>query len=258
MYQMTHHKGLASGYVARAYETHPLFPCVIPRFQPSQPDVLVNGERTACYANTRFDLAHANYRYVVFHKAQPWYPQYVPGSWGEATADVFVHRFFKEDTPVVDDELVTVYAVEPLPDPADHTPTLALLDNWYWREEGWRWAASPATLLVSMPQAQRVTLEIVLQMIYAPASDPQIGAEGQLTIAWGEELATTVTAVPGEPVRVPLDLSAGIHKITLSLDSGNFRPSDEGSKDKRQLSFAIRDINLQTQQATAAERIRGR
>lgn len=258
MYQMTHDKGLASGYVARAYKTHPLFPCVIPRFRPLQPDVLVNGEPTACYANTRFDLAHADYRYVVFHKPQPWYPQYVPGSWGEAAADVFIHRFFKEDTPVVDDELVTVYAVEPLPDPSDNTPTLALLDNWYAREESWRWAASPATLLVSVPQAQPVTLEIVLEMLYDPAPDPAKGTRGQLTIALGEELATTVTAVPGEPVRVPFDLSAGIHKITFSLAAGNFRPSDRGSEDRRQLSFAIRDIDLQTQQATAAERIMGR
>jgi hypothetical protein len=44
---------------------------------------------------------------------------------------------------------------------------------------------------------------------------------------------------------VPLIVPPGSHTLTLSLEAGNFRPSEYGQEDETLLSFAVRSINLQ-------------
>ena len=50
----------------------------------------------------------------------------------------------------------------------------------------------------------------------------------------------------GQPISVPIPLQAGSQTITLSLQAGNFQPSQYGQKDTRTLSFAVNAIDLQT------------
>lgn len=245
MYQMTHRKGIAMGYISRVYVTHPALPCLVPQPRPPQPDVLVNGRPTTCYANSLFDLATFNYRYVVWHKPQSWYTDYYPGSWGERQAADLIAKLFGAQPPLFEDELTRVYAVPPLAETATGAPTLGLLDNWQLREAGWRWARSPATLFVSVPQATTAILQITPASIYDPAPDRVVGRHGFLRVEVADGFATVVELNSDQTAEIPLELPAGAYTITLSLEAGNFRPSDYGSDDPRWLSFAIRTINLQ-------------
>jgi hypothetical protein len=111
LYQMTHRKGIASGYLSRVYGTHPLFPCLFST-KPVQPDGSENSDLANCYLNAQRSLAEHGYRYVVWHKPQSSYRDYRPGSWGEEQAKQLIETAFGQATPLVDDELVRVYAVE--------------------------------------------------------------------------------------------------------------------------------------------------
>jgi hypothetical protein len=242
MYQMTHGKGIASGYLSRVYEVHPIFPCLFSELQ-SPPDVTVNGNPAQCYVNTRLELSEANYRYVVFHKPQAGDRRYPPGSWGAARAQEFIELFFAGEEPLVDDSLVTVYAVDPLPDGTRYKATMALMDNWHAREDTFRWAASPATLLVTLPEAQTALLEVTLVRLHHTSGEK---GTGRLSLTTDAGYATTVAVGEGETAAIPLPLPAGKHTVSLSLGAGNFRPSDSGSEDRRLLSFAIKEINMRT------------
>jgi hypothetical protein len=244
MYQMRHQKGIAAGYLARTYARHPLFPCLF-SFGPSLPDVLVDGEPVNCYADARVELARHGYRYVVWHKPQSWYPDYTPGSWGEAAARELVQAVFGEQAPLVDDELVRVYAVAPAADPLRGSTTMQLLDNWREAEAGWRWATSPAALAVTSPRQQAAVLQITPDVIHDPTSPTGVGDTGVLTIQVGDA-SSSVAIARAEATAVPLLLAPGTQTITLTLAAGNFRPINYGQPDPALLSFAIRSIDLQT------------
>jgi hypothetical protein len=251
IYQMTHRKGIAMGYISRTYAAHPVLPCLVPEPRPPQPDVLVNGRPTTCYANALFDLATANYRYVVWHKPQPWYTDYTSGSWGEGQTADLITQLFGERPPLLEDDLARVYAVPPATETAVGPPTMGLLNNWYSREDGWRWARSPATLILSVPQATSATLQITPTVMYEPAPEQIVGRHGLLRVEMADGQATTIELRSEETAEAPLQLPAGVYTLTLSLAAGNFRPDDYSdatgeTADTRWLSFAIRAINLQT------------
>lgn len=243
MYQMAHGKGITAGYLSRVYEVHPLFPCLFPEFVEAQPDVLVNGEPYPCYMNTLYELGHYNYRYVVRHKAQESYPRLGPDSWGDLQAQLFIDRFFAGQEPIVDDDLVSVYEV-PDPETVEATPVLMVAENWYSHEGEWRWARSPASLRISASQPQQVTLELMPHTMYQPTAEHAVGFEGVLIPTLNGETLPAVNIRFGELASIPLDLPAGVHTVTLSLEAGNFRPADYGSGDWRWLSFATRFLNL--------------
>ncbi|MCI0395435.1 MAG: hypothetical protein L0332_05460 [Chloroflexi bacterium] len=249
MYQMTHHKGIAMGYLSRTYYTHPVFPCLIPELATT-PDVTVNGRPVPCYRNGLYDLSRLNYRYVVWHKAQPWYEDYRPGSWGEQAAAEYIEVLFAGQAPSVEDELVRVYAVPAEVDPSQLTTAVALQENWYLLDDTpgqrLRWARSPATLTIYSPRPQRATLEIVPFHIYVPGTGTFLGDEGVLVVETENGATVTVTIHPNESVAIPLELVAGAQWVTLALQAGNFKPSDYGEADWRPLSFAIRSLNLRT------------
>ncbi len=253
-YQMEHHKGIASGYLARTYTVHPLFPCVIPEFREPLPDILLNGEPADCAANVLHDLAYFNYRYVVYHK--PVLKETDEGdAWGREQARQFLSRYFDGATPLVDDDLTTVYAVPPLTEAARGLqPTIGLLENWYRLEndddDSWRWAQSPATLFLSVPQAQTVTLALTPGPMFDPdpRQDQVVGLHGQLGVALNGEPVDTLQVAADETATVTLDLPAGIHTVSLSLQAGNFSPADyeDMGDDRRQISFTLREIELIT------------
>ena len=251
-YQIVHHKGIASGYLARTYSIHPMFPCIIPQFEEPRSGVLVDGEAADCAANMLHDLAYFNYRYVVFHKRDLDGPDSL-GLWGRAQARRFRTTYFADQEPLVDDALVTVYAVPPLPQAARGlAPTMGLLDNWY-RAEGAatsrRWARSPATLSLSVPRAQTVTLALTPDLMFEPEPENEqvLGHRGRLSVALNGEVLATVRIFRGETTEVPLHLPSGVHTLSLSLEAGNFRPVDyEIGDDRRLLSFRMRSIELLT------------
>ena len=250
-YQMVHHKGIASGYLARTYDIHPMFPCVIPELRAPEPRVLVDGEPADCAANILYDLAYFNYRYVVYHKTD-LDPDSI-GLWGRAQARRFLVTYFGGQTPLVDDDLVTVYAVPPLREAARGlSPAMGLLENWY-RAEGAggsrRWARSPATLFLSVPGAETAELRVTPGLMFEPAPEIEqvLGHHGRLDVALDGEPVGTMSLTMGEPSTLTLELPAGAHTLSLALEAGNFQPVDyDMGDDRRVLSFMVRSIELIT------------
>lgn len=244
--QMTHKKGIATGYISRPYESHPLFPCLIPSLLPPQPDVQVNGVPTKCYANILHDLAYYNYRYVVWHKPQP-NDHYAANPAEVEETSAYLLDLLSAGPPLLDDDMTTVYAVPPLTAANNLSPTMGLLHNWHLWEDEWRWAKSPASLFISTPRSQEVRLVITPVAIYDPGPGQPADAEGKLTVSLDGALIAEVLVHTGKNFSVPLFLQAGIHTVSLSLEAGNFRPSDTrgGGDDTRWLSFATRSINLE-------------
>ena len=252
-YQMAHEKGIASGYLARTYTIHPLFPCVIPEIKLPHDDVLVDGEPADCTANFLHDLAFYNYRYVVHHKTNLDGPA-SPSLWGRVQAGYLIDNTFGDQRPVVDDALVTVYAVPELSEAVgESSPTIGLTDNWYSAEgddNKRRWARSPATLFLSVPRAQVVTLELTTGLMFGPRPelDQVLASSGRLSVALNGEHVDTIRIVKDSTAVIPLELPAGVHSLTLSLEAGNFRPVDYGmGDDRRLLSFMMQSINLRTE-----------
>jgi hypothetical protein len=253
MYQMTHGKGIAMGYLSRTYYefTHPVLPCLLPELA-ELPDITVNGEPSRCYQNGLYDLARFNYRYVVWHKAQPWYGDYTPGSWGEAQAAETIATLFGDQLPLIEDELVRVYAVPPSGNVSNLTTTIALQENWNPQEvtPEWslRWAQSPAVLTIYSPQARQATLELTPALIYEPGlPDGYLGHNGVLLVEMESGPTIHLPIHPDEVAKVALTLRPGVQTVTLRLTAGNVRPTDFGEPEQRTLSFAIHSLNLQTE-----------
>ncbi|MCI0649328.1 MAG: hypothetical protein L0346_31180 [Chloroflexi bacterium] len=241
-FQMTHHKGIPSGYLSRVYSGSPIFPCLIPSW--SQPELMVNGRPADCVANALYDLAANNYRYVVWHKPASNFIEYVPGSWGEQVSAEFIQRTFANQEPLVDDTLVTVYAVPPIT-ATNPAPTISLMHNWYDPQGELRWAISPGSLYLFVPQAQEAVLHVTLAAVFDPAESSGYGQSGQFRIALDDEFLTTVTMAVGETMALPLHLPAGAHSLVLELEAGNFHPVSRGGEDRRELGFAIHQVDLE-------------
>ncbi len=232
MYQMTHGKGIASGYVSRAYDVHPLFGHIISErvFDfPVQENVLVNGRPASRYANIQFELTRHGYRYVVFHKPRDWYPEYKKGSWGASISQQLIDEVFGEQAPLMDDELVTVYEVIPMTDTARLVTTIALRD-------GERWVRSPATFYVAAPHPELAHLEVTPARIYDPQSET-FKDGGRLDVQSVNRISNAAEVTTGSTATLPLLLTAGSQIVTLTLRAGS--PSSH-------LDFKIRSINLQT------------
>jgi hypothetical protein len=243
---MTHQKGIPYGYISRVPAIHPLFPCYIPEMIRPQPDVLVNGHMTNCAEHMQAQLAANNYKYVVWHKPQPWSPWgYEKGSIGEAEAQTFIQEVFGDQPPIVDDETVRVYEVSSSTNPDEIPVQMGLDENWYEFEGDLRWAKSPAWLFVTTPKEIQANLDITPAMMFTPNADWHVGFEGVMLVRADNQLVDTLSIQADQLFSVPLTLSAGTHLITLELAAGNFRPSDYMETiDQRELGFATRSIQL--------------
>jgi hypothetical protein len=248
MNQMVHKKGIPYGYISRVPVIHPQFPCYIPEPRPSQPDILVNDSPTDCDQYMQDQLAFYDYRYVVWHKPGEWSSWgYEAGSLGEREALAFLDQVLEDESPIYEDSSVRVYAVDPDDRNEPWPLQMGLAKNWYENEGDLRWAESPAWLFVSTPVATSATLEIEPAMMFTPDAGWHVGLEGELFVDLDRERVATTNLKAGESVSVPLELEAGTHLISLELAAGNFKPSVyDNSEDRRDLSFAIRSINLQT------------
>ncbi len=242
VFQTIHGKGIAGGYVSYVYPQHPLFPCWYSTDAKPE-DIQVNGDSRSCYTNAQYELAQNGYRYLVQHKPQKWYSEYKPGSAADKLARAFVKAGFPNTTPIVDDDLTTVYRVPSLADAAPIATTMELRDNWEPREDGWRWARSPATLAAISPREQQAVLQITPSSIHDPDAPNGTGQQGRLRVIVGD-VDTTVDIAVDQMTEVPLTLKPGAQVITLELEAGNFRPLDFGVSDTRTLSFSTKLINL--------------
>lgn len=233
--QITHGKGIVAGYISRTYSRHPLFNEF---FNIRSPTIYIDGEE-ARYKTFQQDLAAQNYRYVVLHKNLFGEGR---GEEGYQTAKEFTDRVFGSTAPYFEDEATTVYKVNP--DPAGIQ--LHLGTNWRSAEDDWRWAASPATLLVNAPTAQEVVLEITPAHLHDPNTPNQLGEIGRLNIQVGD-FQTSVDVHIDLPTEVRIPLAGGEQTIAISLEAGNFAPEGADLSEIPALSFAVRSINLKTQ-----------
>lgn len=243
LFQLTHGKGIAWGYLSRTHLSHPLFPCLVAS-DTDRPDVLVDGRTVDCYADMQARLAREGYRYVVWHKAQPGDVDFHPSSPEVRAAQAFVEAVFAQQPPLADDGRATVYAVAPSGSAPPRT-RLELADNWQaqQRTAKRRWMKSPATLLISSPREQQVELRITPEAIHDPRSRDGLGKRGVLKVEFGDGPAATLDLASGQTSSLPLSLVPGRQTVTLTLEAGNFRP--DGGREPL-VAFAIRSIELQT------------
>jgi len=239
IFQMTHHKGIASGYISRTYGEHPVFADIM---ADSIQQLRIDG-RPAAYVDFQQNLARNNYRYAVLHKTL--FSDPTKGDTKNlAESQALLDAAFGTQPPIVDDELVKVYQVD------SKTKQVELRWGHNWgdvdKKAQARWAISPATLDVVAPTARQVMLQITPAFIHDPQSENGLGANGVLHIQVGDSISTDVTITAGQPISVPIALAAGSQTITLTLQAGNFQPSQYGKKDTRTLSFAVNAIDLQS------------
>lgn len=235
IFQITHGKGIVAGYISRTYSRHPVFGELLTNKQPM---LFIDG-RPAKFVTFQDDLLRQNYRYVVLHKDLFGKGPDVPGY---KTARELIADVFGSTLPYVDDQDVTVYKLAPATDSVQlHWGT-----NWRSAEDEWRWAASPATLLVESPTPRQAVLEITPAHIHDAAAEGGLGPTGMLTVQVGNTFSTTVQIAVDQPVQIPIELAGGSETITLSLQAGNFAPEGADLSEIPGLSFAVRSINLRT------------
>lgn len=249
MLQMTHGKGIHSGYLSRFYKVHPVFGQFISenatQDSPLREDIRIDGAPSNVYANLEYELARHGYRYVVVHKPRADMPEYQPGAWGYTAAQTLVDNVFTGRTPLVDDELVTVYRVNPITDTRTLRLNMALLEQSAVQSRrqpsDQRWALSPATFLVTAPQAQMAMLDVRVGEMREQESDHT--HDYALLVAEsgdGRVVATAPLAV-NETSSLPLALAPGSQVITLTVHSLG---DAEAGKAGQPLNFAIDALNL--------------
>ena len=186
IYQMTHGKGIASGYIARTYFTHPLLPCLIPEYAPPPTDILVNGRPIDCYDDIAYRLAANGYRYIVWHKSPPGQD---PSDWAGQTSQVFLEAAVGDQRPFIDDETLRVYELTlPIPDEPAPTPIVGVGTRWYAPQGEERWAESPATLYIASVTTEDAWLEITPGRFYDPTT---------------KTINPNIPALPGTSTSVP-------------------------------------------------------
>lgn len=242
MYQMTHRKGIAGGYISRVYDHHPLFPELMTGLQATPSDMFLNGKPVNSYANAQAELARSGYRYVVWHKTLRNFGGVpVTADTMHQRAAEFLRAVFGHQRPLIDNATVRVYS------PAAATvlpvPTLAYASNWREIVQEQRWAASPALLSATVPVMQPVLLRMMPYAIHDPNSRIARGNQGVMWVRAGEAAPVRVVINRLQTSVVPLVLPAGIHPISLELESGNFQLA-QYYRERRYRDVAVRSFSL--------------
>ena len=237
MYQMSHNKALMMGYLARSYPYHPVFPCLLPTLRLPEPDILVDGVPSDCAANFLLDLARSNYRLLTFHKDLD--RAFREGEIEQSEAWPILQRFFATAVPQYEDEQVITYVVESQPDPAQFSPVMGIAGGWGEQADGRRWAVSPATLFLSLPEATAATLQM-----QAAGADAVPGLPGppQMQISLDGETVEAVSFVSGELLAIPLQLPAGIHHLEFRI----LQPDTPFWQPQSRQTFAVKRLELLT------------
>ncbi len=201
LYQTVHQKPMVSGYTSRSNPRAPADRTpVLQTFRYLGPDVNAADPR-ALAATVLTDL---DVRYVIVHKND-----LPPGDYRQtvlSTAD----DVFQGWPVAVDDDWLKVYRVPP---PDARLPYLVLGDGWAPREvrdggPARAMAVSAATLLVRLPAAQAVRLEITAY---------SLDGESSLEVRSGEQV-TGVYTIGGQPAAITtpaMSLPAGESVVEL-------------------------------------------
>ena len=149
-------------------------------------------------------------------------PEYQPGAWGYTAAQTLVETVFGEIPPLLDDELTTVYGVQPITDTSTLSLSIALLESSDSRGEpmpGPRWMNTPATFVVVAPHAQMATMSVRMASMHEPKADRYYD-NGILTAVSGNGQVRVVAPLKmDESTVVPVALAPGRQVITLTLQS---------------------------------------
>jgi hypothetical protein len=227
--QMSHNKGIFAGYISRSYSEHPILPEIVDHELPPASEIAYDGQQLDAGQTMQRRLAALGYRYVSWHKSI-----YVGA---ERRTQGLLIDLFGEQTPLRDDATLRVYALDP------KASVYARFGSGWWpKEQNWRWAQSPASLILLSHTPRTVQLQFTPAALYDPQVAGMLGSSGLLRLSLNEETSEEIVVKVDMPVVIALDLPAGETRITLALDAGSFSPPD----DERVLSFALRDINIVT------------
>lgn len=120
--------------------------------------------------------------------------------------------------------------------------------GWFDRESldnyAWRWASSPATVLVYAP----VNMDILLQATAVSLFTPDNSQTTTFTIIFNDQPPADIPATLNHPFTVSGQLHQGWNRILIESQAGSFRPAeyDPENSDMRPLSFAVDNIQLLT------------
>jgi hypothetical protein len=242
IYQMTHRKGIARGYLSRGYGSIPI--PHLGQFLGSIPDrnLLLNG-KPALFADAQCGLALLGYRYVVLHKlVQEQYEAlddtpYGAGYWGARHAKEFIEGVFGNQTPYVDDSEVTAYRIGS----CTAMTTLEWGQNWSLSESGsFRFARSPASLYVVSPYRQSAVLQITTPPLGPDIPTLATGCISSndvvLDVSLNGSNLASVSISPERTVSLPVVLPQGSVTIGISV---------HGS-DSEETQFAVESVELLT------------
>jgi hypothetical protein len=237
-YQTVHDKGIAGGYLSRTYVSHPLFPHLMSlTVSPMQQNFRINGQPINVYRHADALLANYDYRYLVWHKhlAQDM----------QNTLN-YVLALFPDQEPLIDNDLVRIYELHPLSRAEQHELMIEPLLNWQDGNDHMWWARSPATLTIRSPIAQPAVLRMRIATAHEPEESDGQSDRGTLIVRQEHGATHTIAFDTGQIIALPLELRPGSQTIALSLEAGNFRPSEYDLPDGRVVSFAPSMVELMT------------
>jgi hypothetical protein len=227
--QTSHNKGIFAGYISRSYTEHPVLPEIVEHEVPPANEIAYDGQQLDAGQTMQRRLAAFGYRYVSWHKTI-----YVGA---ERRTRGLLIDLFGEQTPLHDDPSLRVYALDP------ETSVHARFGSGWWpKEESWRWARSPAEIIMRSHEARTVRLQFTPAALYDPQASGLLGSSGVMRVMLDGLPVAELALQVDQAVDIALDLPAGESRIALALDAGSFTPPG----DARVLSFALRAINIVT------------
>ena len=210
LYQITHGKPLATGYVTRddpsvLRERAP----VLSQFWFLGPDIHTeNFDLSKQGMQVLHDLLGVGW--VVLDRYK------MPGGPERDVTTEYAQQIFAGQTPIYEDDRLTVYRVT---EPAERGPYIVLAPGWQPRqtnEEGAVWRDLPAGGAASFEVVNPSPGELVVEVVAAAP------AGGQLRLLADDGAELAVWEVGTQPQRLqslPLALPAGISSLRLQLDS---------------------------------------
>ena len=247
IYQLTHNKGIVIGYVSRPYYQIPILGEYfnLSEINSSEDDaplsikgVYINGEPALKFLNFEQNLVINNYKYVIWHKTI----FYDSPNFNEINRQVklLLYDVFHNREPFYDDETIEVYQVDQSLSTQLPKDSIHLGSNWYEDEGKWRWAFSPAKIIIESEKARTAILRIKFIQFINNGNNPELSNEGNMVlrdsngILFSQEVNTTAI------VDIPISLLPGKQEFELISLEGNV----SFEKGSRQLSFAIESIDL--------------
>jgi len=246
MFQMTHRKPIAYGYLSHIYQENP--ESIVQRLAYGslrlegttlvEPDLLLDGAPAAAFdASDQQQLAADGFRYVVWHK------DLLARLQGPSPDDVtpaFLAAAFPSTAPRYEDASLAAYRIgdPPAPGAAPAGPTLRYGAGWSPPDGSGRRGDEAAALELTGMAGGPAVLRIQTPG-GAPAPAPvSRGSSGTTLTVTTPAGSTPFTVASGQLVEVPIRLAPGTQQVTIALD--------EAARVGGATSFTIASIDLHT------------